>query len=436
MQRVVVVGGGLAGMAAAARLAKAGHPVLLVEAADRLGGRWAPRRLADGSEADDAPAVIGFPAPWRDLFRKSGRTLEAELARIGCRLVPAAPATLRFADGTALSWPTDRGEQYAMLSRPYGERVAARWRALVDGLDDVWQAIRPLGLERELTGRHQLTKSVRALLQPRRTVADLALEAGHPHLTSLVRSVAYRMGSRPELTPAWCAVGLSVERRFGRWTVEGGGAGATGRPHTSDRTGRTSVLLEALAERLRTRRVEIRLGCEVARLRVVAGTVTGVTLAGGEVLDAAAVVAGVDPWQLVDRLLPRGTARRLRRDVHRLRPALAPVVHTTLGSERPSTVTETVELDDSGTPTITYARPIGDGCVVSVHDFAAARPDPSAGVAWRRFADWLRRPPVSGALPGLYLAGPHSAAGGGLSETVLAGALASYAVHDRLWTGG
>ena len=80
---VIVIGGSLAGLAAAARLAKAGHAVELYERSDELGGTWAPYQLQSGVTVDNAPAIIGFPAPWRDLFRKSGRPLEAELGRMG-----------------------------------------------------------------------------------------------------------------------------------------------------------------------------------------------------------------------------------------------------------------------------------------------------------------------------------------------------------------
>ena len=83
---VVVIGGGLAGLAAAARLAKVGHDVELYERSEVLGGTWAPYQLPGGVTVDDAPSIIGFPAPWRDLFRKSGRPLEAELARMGYAL--------------------------------------------------------------------------------------------------------------------------------------------------------------------------------------------------------------------------------------------------------------------------------------------------------------------------------------------------------------
>ena len=97
-----MVGGGLAGMAAAARLAKSGYPVELHERSDRLGGRWAASALPSGPLVDAAPAVLGFPAPWRDLFRKSGRPLEAELARQGYAL--CRPSRRLSSSPTAPSW--------------------------------------------------------------------------------------------------------------------------------------------------------------------------------------------------------------------------------------------------------------------------------------------------------------------------------------------
>ena len=48
MDPVVVIGGGLAGLAAAARLAKNGHRVELFERSSSLGGLWAPTELRPG----------------------------------------------------------------------------------------------------------------------------------------------------------------------------------------------------------------------------------------------------------------------------------------------------------------------------------------------------------------------------------------------------
>ena len=446
---MLVVGGSLAGMAAAARLAKAGHQVALWEATDRLGGHLAARPGPGGVLVDVAPGIIGFPAPWRDLFRKSGRTLEAELARTKAELAPAGPAHYDFADGSSLVLSSDRGEQYVAMAAAYGAGVATRWRDLLDWLDDVWQAVRPLGLERELTDESQLSQPVRRLLRPTVTVADLATSVDHGALAALLRASAYRQGSRPEQTPAWAAVPLSVERRFGRWTV----TAPAGDP--DDRTGRTSTLVDSLAARLGTRRVDVTRSRRLVGLRRAGAGLRAVADDGTEVV-AARVVYAADPWRLAE-LVTWTTLRRTRADLRRLSPASAPQVSHRLvaqvlvdqvgvdqvGVDQGSVdqgsadqgggateVTETIRLDPAGVPLISYRRPTSAGVLESIHDFGAARPDPAAGVAWRSFRDWFRKPPIRTELPGLFLAGPHTAAGGGLSPTLLAGALASYGVHD------
>jgi phytoene dehydrogenase-like protein len=422
MHSVLVVGGGLAGMAAAARLAKAGHAVQLWEATDHLGGHLAATPGPDDTPVDVAPAVIGFPAPWRDLFRKSGRTLEAELARSQCRLDPADPARYEFADGSDLIFPTDRGEQYTTLTQAYGQRIANRWRDLVDWLDDVWQAVRPLGLEAELTDATQLSATVRKLLRPRLTVADLAEQIAHPSLAALLRASSYRAGSEPERTPAWAAVSLSVERRFGRWTV------VTDQPDDQARTGRTSALIDALVDRLKIRKVDVRLGTRVVAITPVRSNLRVRTTDGQEVTARVVLYTG-DPWALPN-LLPRLAVRRVRRDLRRLEPARAPRISHRLLDGRTDFVREVIRLTGDGVPVVRYRRPVGDATLESVHDFTTAVPTSSAGVAWRGFSSWFRRPRITTEVPGLFFAGPFTAAGGGLSQTVLAGALASYAAHD------
>jgi phytoene dehydrogenase-like protein len=430
---VVVVGGGLAGLSAAVRLAKVRHPVRLYEATDRLGGRWASRtqEFADGTVVlDDAPPVLEFPAPWRDLYRKSGRTLAEEFDRSAAALSAAEPATYVFADGAELIWPTDRGELFAVHEKAYGTATADRWRSLVDHLDDVWQTVRKLGWEAELTGRAELTGPVRRRIQQERTIAELAEEIGHPHLAAVLRAGAYRQGGEPETTPAWCAVSQSIERRFGRWTLQSDCV-----DDRRDRTGRSSTLIDALIERARIRRVDIRLDERVDQLDLDQGRARGVVTTHERVA-AAAVVWTADPWQLTGAGLPRFRARSLRKRLRRLVPARAPTVSHDL---RPASadwargrVEETIRLDPQGVPTVTYRRPVTAGTLCSVHDWQHRHPDPGAGAAWDGFESWLERPPVRSGLDRLLLAGPWSPAGNSPAATVLSGALASYAVHELL----
>ena len=423
---VVVIGGGLAGLAAAARLAKAGHQVELYERSETLGGTWAPYRLTSGATADDAPSIIGFPAPWRDLFRKSGRPLEAELARMGYVLEPAQPATMIFADGSELTLPTDRGGQYDTLAAAYGSSVAERWRGLLDRLDGVWQTLRGLGLEAELRSGRQLNRTVqRSLFGRHLTLADLASSIDHDHLGAVIRSIGYRSGSVPEQTPAFAAVELSMQRTFGRWQVQ---------PlDTSSRLdgGRSSVLVEALGARLELRKVRVHLGCPVERIHLRNGHVTAVETSAGD-RPASAVIATCDPWQTFHDLLSTSAARRTRRRLRSLSPAAAPTITHQEVPAPTELLRETVALSEAGVPTVNYLRQVADNGLRTTHDFNTALPRPSYGVAWSGFESWPRRPLVTTEIPGLYTASPSSPAGSGGSQVVLSAALAAYGCHDYL----
>ena len=422
---ITVVGGGLAGMAAAARLAKLGHTVDLYERASVLGGSWAPYELTDGVLVDDAPAVLGFPAPWRDLFRKSGRPLEAELARSGHALVPAELPRVIFADGATLVLSSNRGEQHATLLRAYGTSVASRWRDLLDRLDEVWQALRPLGFEAELPARARLSRQQRQRLMRWQTVADLADSVRHPHLSALVRSIAYGFGASPEVTPALVAVELATRSTFGRWQI---------RPLTAEAAfdaGRSSVLVEALASRLEQRKVRVRLRTPVTGIEVQAGRVTGIRTATGG-LPTAAVVCTTDPWHTGRSLLPAELAKGTRRRLAQLDAASAPSIRHLLVEEPTATVRETTALSARGVPIISYERPAGERSIRTVHDFENLTPRPSYGIAWNGFRSFVRRPAVTSEINGLFQAGPFSPAGAAPSAVVLSAALAVYSCQNYL----
>jgi phytoene dehydrogenase-like protein len=423
---VVVIGGGLAGMAAAARLAKARHQVELYERSQTLGGTWAPYQLESGVAVDDAPSIIGFPAPWRDLFRKSGRPLEAELAKMGYALEPAEAPTMIFADGTELTLSSVRGGQDAALANAYGRSVADRWLQLLDRLDEVWQTLRALGLEAELRSRRQVNRNVRrSLLGRRMTLADLATSIDHKYLGAVIRSVAYRLGSVPEQTPAFVAVELSVQRRFGRWQLQ------PLETHSGLDVGRSSILVEALAARLALRKVRVHLGCAIENITIRNGQVAAVATRDGD-RPAAAVVATCDPWQTFNELLPATGARQTRRRLRHLTPAAAPLITHRDASTHTALVQETVTLSDTGVPTVSCLHRSSGKQIQTVHDFNQTFPRPSFGLSWSGFPSWLRRPPVRTEIPGLYVPGPWSPGGPGGSQVMLSAALAAYGCHDYL----
>ena len=73
--RVAVVGGGIAGMAAAARLAVSGCQVVLFEANDILGGKLNDRHSA-GFRFDCGPSLFTLPETLEALFSDCGKNLK------------------------------------------------------------------------------------------------------------------------------------------------------------------------------------------------------------------------------------------------------------------------------------------------------------------------------------------------------------------------
>jgi phytoene desaturase len=67
VKRVVVVGGGIGGLAAAALLGRAGQRVTLLEATEWLGGK--SRRIElDRQRVDTGPAIVTFPGVWEEFL--------------------------------------------------------------------------------------------------------------------------------------------------------------------------------------------------------------------------------------------------------------------------------------------------------------------------------------------------------------------------------
>jgi len=289
---IAVVGGGLPGLAAAARLARVGHHVVVLERLPEPGGSIEVATEPGGT-------VFTLPAAWRDLFRKSGRALVAELNAAGLELVPAPPRSHRLADGSVLDLPSDRGAQWSALSEAFGEPTAAAWRDLLDELDDTWLALRRLGLEAEFTGR--LTPSDRRVLRPRQSL--FALAGRVPPVEEVVLDVAARLGQDPQRLPGWHAFRLGLERTFGRWQL----VDATGATRPAD------TLVRLLGDRLAARGVELRTGTQVLSIRPDRGAFRLETDAGP--LAAELVISTVDPFEHADLTRDRNdlrTARRLR----------------------------------------------------------------------------------------------------------------------------
>ncbi len=281
-----MVGGGVGGLAAALRLAHAGHRVTLLEAGEQVGGHLAERRR-EGCRFDTGPALLTLPHVLRDLLEQTGGWPDDLVLR---RLDPIA--RLVFADGAVLDTTDDRD---LMRHRVEDLRPGngAQWQAFMDRAERIWDASREPFLHRPLQGARTLAGL--ALRQPGdlRTLApgrSLAGLAAHylddPRLRMLVHRYATYSGSDPRRAPAALAAVPHAELAFGGWYVEGG----------------LRRIADALLARCLHLGVDVRTGARVVRVH---DPVDGVTLADGTVVDADVVVSDVDARHLYDDLIPR-----------------------------------------------------------------------------------------------------------------------------------
>ena len=108
--RVVVVGSGLGGLAAACTLAARGYAVVLCEKNEWVGGKAAVLE-AEGYRFDMGPTILTIPAVLSRIFAEAGRPLESALD-----LVPLDPQWRSFfVDGTTLDLKSDVDAMRATL---------------------------------------------------------------------------------------------------------------------------------------------------------------------------------------------------------------------------------------------------------------------------------------------------------------------------------
>ena len=287
MARIVIIGAGMSGLAAAARLATVGHRVTVCEAASTYGG-MVGRFERDGFAFDTGPGLLTLPAVYRDLALKTGREPLEEL--VG--LAPVDPESRHlFPDGTGLLLPNaSRGGVAQALDAAFGAGSGERWSAVMNRGRTVWEATRRPLLEEPLPSSPEPlhtdpypAPARRGLARLRRapwTLADVAKHepGGHPGLTALLHEYALRFGFDPAETPAGAAVLPYMEQSFGVWYVRGG----------------IRALADAVYERCLKRRVEFRFEARVGQVLFHGGRAAGVEQEDGTKVEADLVVSSMD----------------------------------------------------------------------------------------------------------------------------------------------
>ncbi len=314
--RVVVVGGGLAGSAAAVKLAAAGHRVTVIDPNEHLGGKmncWE----AGGYHFDMGPTIITMPQSIDRLFASVGRSsrdyldmvrldpgwrcffadgsvidlyekverLQQELARIAPRDAESLPRFMKY------SRQMLRISDEYFFWKPYGA---------ISDLFKEYGVLNPAGLKlgsqiHPFTSLHQV----------------VARHFKDPRVVQMFDHFIQYVGSSPFMSPAILTLIAAVQLDLGVWYPMGG-------------TGQIARALEKLAGEFGVTR---RNGEIVSEILTEGKRATGVRLFSGDTIPADVVVSNCDIIRTYEELIRdrRGTAL-LRKERQRYEPACSGVV--------------------------------------------------------------------------------------------------------------
>lgn len=218
-----MIGAGMGGLSVAARLAAKRHEVTVFEQFSGPGGKNAGLRR-DGFAFDLGPSTLTLPAVYRDLFLKTGRSLEDSVD-----LQEADPAfAYHFADGSSVTLPgAGVGACAHALGAAFGGDVEHEWRALLRRAGDIWALTRQDVLGTALDGLRDLFPLARPrslqTVAPWRTMRSLGnATLSDPRARIMLDRYATYTGSDPRRAPAALITIPFVEQTFGVWHIGGG----------------------------------------------------------------------------------------------------------------------------------------------------------------------------------------------------------------------
>ena len=287
--RIVVIGAGIGGLAAALDLASQGAAVTVVERSDHAGGKLR-EVVAGGVPIDAGPTVFTMRWVFDELLQAAGTSLDEHVALrpldVLARHAWNAEATLDLYADAARS-----AEAIGDFAGPAAARgfldFTARARDVYETLESTYLRA-PKGGPLSLARRGGL-RGLPALwrIAPFATLwRALGTHFHDPRLRQLFGRYATYCGSSPHLSPATLMLIAHVEQQ-GVWSVAGG----------------MYRIAEALVRIAEARGVVFRMGTDVAEVLTGNGRASGVRLRSGECLEADGVVVNADAAAVAQGLL-------------------------------------------------------------------------------------------------------------------------------------
>ncbi len=289
--RIVVIGSGFGGLAAAIRLQNSGHDVTILEKRDKPGGR-AYVYEQDGFKFDGGPTVITAPFMIDELFAQSGKHTEDYV-----KLVPVDPFyRIFFDDGTHFDYTGDSARMAEQIGRLDPADVAGYERFVKQSekiFDKGFTELADVPFGRAWDMIKIIPDLMR--LQSYRTVYSLVSQyVQSEKLRQVLSFHPLLLGGNPFQATSIYTLIHFLERKWGVWFPIGG----------------TGALVGALVRLFEDGGGTLRLGQEVGEILVDGGKAAGVRLTDGTEMRADAVVCNGEVAWAYSNLLPARYRRK------------------------------------------------------------------------------------------------------------------------------
>ncbi|MFO1060109.1 MAG: phytoene desaturase family protein [Dongiaceae bacterium] len=290
-ERVVIIGAGPGGLAAAMLLARCGVPVTVLERLDRVGGRSGSLR-ADGFTFDTGATFFLYPRVLEEIFAACGRELGREVPLL--RLDPLY--RLVFEGGGELSVTADPPAMEAAIARLAPGDAPGYRRFMADNRRKL-AAFRPI-FETPFASpaavlRPSMLKAL-PLMRPGSTVdADLGRYFADPRIRLAFSFQSKYLGMSPFQCPSLFTILAFMEHEYGVFHPQGG----------------CGAVMERMAEVARELGAEIRLGEPVEEILFEGRRAVGVRTPQATYRSSAMVI-NADFAQSMRRLVPDRLRRR------------------------------------------------------------------------------------------------------------------------------
>ncbi|MEW6402399.1 MAG: NAD(P)/FAD-dependent oxidoreductase [Chloroflexota bacterium] len=302
IRKVIVIGGGVSGLAAGGLLARKGIDVQLFEAKDKLGGCCANTRLG-GYSFNDGAMYLAMPGMLDYVFEQLGldRVMLLPLHKITKNMTTRLPGGVLVTMGDGLDVSVCNGDVDCTLLQSELQNMMRKWEPVLRLFEE--DILRhPLSLVR------MLTKGWPYLLQLRGTVAsELYRLFSNDAVRAAMSGTMLYAGVPPEKMPVLSLLGLVSMMKTGLFLPDGG----------------MQQIPEALSQAMKRYGGEIHLQSRIERIVVQGDRVHGAEVQGQGLFQADAVISTVSGMATFNWLMrPGDVPFRMRRMVQ-----TAPVSH-------------------------------------------------------------------------------------------------------------